>query len=360
GVTEQRRFRAERSLARTDIEALEIGARRATERLTTLQSVPSDSTGGGAFYQRRGSTWSATVGADAQRAAGFSRETAYPALTRTRAGGDWVQQGTFGQADVGRGPVRLFGGIRHQFTGQEQRFWSPSAGLSVGRGSVRGRVSAYRSFRAPTLNELYREFRVGNAVTQANDRLRAEALQGVEGGVDYAGESTRASITVFRNRLTDLITNVTVSSTPALIVRQRRNAAGALARGLEADVRRRFGNWTGELAYLYSDSRFGTGERLPQIPRHQGSGQLTYGRGGTFASAGVRSTSFQFEDDLNRFLLGGFAVAHVSVRQRLWRHVSASLAVENLLNREFVVGFSPTPLIGAPVLWRAGLRWEQR
>src|SRR5204862_2827059 len=40
--------------------------------------------------------------------------------------------------------------------------------------------AAYRSFRAPTLNELYRPFRLGNVLTLANDALRAARLVGVE------------------------------------------------------------------------------------------------------------------------------------------------------------------------------------
>src|SRR4029079_9501389 len=40
------------------------------------------------------------------------------------------------------------------------------------------RASAYRGFRAPTLNELYRPFRVGNVETLANPDLRQETLTG--------------------------------------------------------------------------------------------------------------------------------------------------------------------------------------
>ena len=58
---------------------------------------------------------------------------------------------------------------------------------------------------------------------------------------------------------------------------------------------------------MYADTRYGTGERVPQVPRHQGSGQVSYIRGGTLASIGVRSYSFQFDDDVNRFLLPGYA-----------------------------------------------------
>lgn len=40
--------------------------------------------------------------------------------------------------------------------------------------------AAYSGFRVPTLNELYRPFRVGNDVTEANPRLRPERLLGAE------------------------------------------------------------------------------------------------------------------------------------------------------------------------------------
>jgi outer membrane receptor protein involved in Fe transport len=75
-------------------------------------------------------------------------------------------------------------------------------------------------------------------------------------------------------------------------------------------------------------------------------------------SGGWRVSSFQFEDDLNRFRLPGFGVFQVAAQQKIARALSATLAMENLTNREFVVGFSPTPLIGNPRLWRIGLRWH--
>jgi outer membrane receptor for ferric coprogen and ferric-rhodotorulic acid len=48
------------------------------------------------------------------------------------------------------------------------------------------------------------------------------------------------------------------------------------------------------------------------------------------------------------------------VRQRLTKSLSGYLAVENMLDREYLVGFSPVPLIGAPRLVRVGLRWDGR
>ena len=43
--------------------------------------------------------------------------------------------------------------------------------------------SAYGGFRAPTLNELYRSFRVGDTLTLANAELEPERLWGGEAGV---------------------------------------------------------------------------------------------------------------------------------------------------------------------------------
>jgi outer membrane receptor protein involved in Fe transport len=225
---------------------------------------------------------------------------------------------------------------------------------------VRARGTFYRAFRAPTLNELYREFRVGNTVTRANDQLTPETVTGVEVGFDFTGESTRGGITLYRNSLGDLITNVTLPPQPPLIIRQRQNAAEALARGIEADLRQTWRNLRFELGYLFADSRFSNGKRIPQTPRHHGSAQLTWARGGTVVSGGLRAFSLQFEDELNSFLLPGFATLQLVASQRLSESLSLFGAIENVLDRQYVVGFSPTPLIGAPILWRIGMRWDGR
>ena len=65
-------------------------------------------------------------------------------------------------------------------------------------------------------------------------------------------------------------------------------------------------------------------------------------------------------DDLNAFRLPGYASAQFVVRQHLARSLSAEVTLENALNRQFYTAFTPTPNIGAPRLWRAGLRWDGR
>ncbi len=50
----------------------------------------------------------------------------------------------------------------------------------------------------------------------------------------------------------------------------------------------------------------------------------------------------------------------MAARQQLTHNVMATFALENALDREYAVGFSPTVLTGAPRLWRLGLRWNLR
>jgi hypothetical protein len=76
------------------------------------------------------------------------------------------------------------------------------------------------------------------------------------------------------------------------------------------------------------------------------------------ASAAVRSYSFQFDDDPNLFRLPGFATLQFVGSQRLTKSLRAEAALENALDHKIFVALTPTPNIGAPRLWRLGLRWD--
>ncbi len=331
---------------------------RNSETPTTRQRVPATATGGAGMWNHSGSGWSSLVGADFHRVEGTSNDDVLLAGFRRVAGGELLQHGYFGQINYRTGPVGLFTGARYQFADQGRRFFSPNAGAVVGRGIMRVRASVYRAFRVPTLNELYRPFRVGNVATNPNENLKPETEFGTEAGLDVTGETRKLSVTFYRADLGDIVSNVTLSVTPSLITRQRQNLGGAVARGIEAEVSQRWRGLTGTASYLFSDSRLDEGLRVPQVPLHQGSARVSYSRAQTLLSLELRAYSSQFEDDLNEFLLPGFAVVHVRWQQQLSRNVWLSASLENILNREYVVGYSPDARIGAPRQWRLGLGWE--
>jgi outer membrane cobalamin receptor len=336
-----------------------VSADRNTERLTALQHVPEEDIGGAAYWQHHGKDWHAVGGADFDGVHGISYDTSLSTGVLTKNGGTLVEHGIFAQGDYEIGPARLFAGMRHQFTGQNgETFISPNAGVSVGLKDFRLRASGYRSFRAPTLNELYRPFRVGNVQTLANPSLVPEGLVCYEAGVDWQHGGTQVNLTAFHNSLQDLIDNATLRTTPTLILRQRQNFPNALSRGFETNVSQTWRRWRAEAGYLYADTRLSSGQRIPQVPKQQGTAQLTYSADKTLISFGLRAYGLQFDDDLNQFLLPGYAAIGASAQQRITRRLSAIASVENLLDRQYLVALTPSPNTGQPRLWHVGLRWS--
>ncbi len=328
------------------------------ERLTTIQRVNSEDSGGSIVWSRPSTTWNLLMGADTHRASGLSRDTVVATGFERRPGGRLWQQGLFLQSDVAvGGRTRLYGGLRHDFTDRGNDFWSPRGGIAFQEGPRRWRASAYRSFRAPTLNEFFRQFQVGNIVTLPNAELRPETMVAVDAGMDWRLPSAVLRTTLFWQSIDDLIGNATLRSEPTPL-RQRQNFGSATGRGVEIEIQKAIGRVRLEAAYLYVDSQLDTDRWMPQTARHQGSFQLLYSSGKTLFSGGIRSYSAEFEDDLNEFVLPGFATLQLVVKRRLAGGVSALLAVENLLDRTYLVGFTPTPTIGAPRLLRVGLKWE--
>jgi outer membrane receptor protein involved in Fe transport len=95
-----------------------------------------------------------------------------------------------------------------------------------------------RSFRAPSLNELYRGFRVGNIVTEANAFLTPERSNTIEAGgsLKLFNPTTVLRASVFSTRVSDPIVSVTTSALPTLITRQRQNVGSTTSRGFESDA----------------------------------------------------------------------------------------------------------------------------
>jgi len=239
-----------------------------------------------------------------------------------------------------------------------QGTFNPRAGL-VFRASnaVTVRASAYRGFRAPSLNELYRPFRLGNVATEANPDLTEEYLLGVEGGVDiHPHRSLLVRLNGFYNSFQDPVANVTISTTPALITRQRQNLGSAIIQGFEAEAIHQLGaGWSVRGAYIFSDAVVDeTGLQIPQSPRNQGV--VGAGYDGRFQlTVDFRIVGDAYDDDLNQFLLPAFNLLDFSLRVPLSRRVEAYFAVENIADTDYVVRLTPIENLGAPRVARGGI-----
>ncbi len=232
-------------------------------------------------------------------------------------------------------------------------------------------ASVYRAFRAPTLNELYRNFRVGNVLTLANPALTGEHLTGGEAGVSQLLWQNRLTLrgNFFWSDITDPVANVTLTTTPLLITRQKENLGETEARGFELA-----GAWQVNAqvqvsaAYLFVNSIVLNnpantslqGNFLPQVPQNQFSVQANYA--GKLWAAGIQARFLgnQFDDDQNLLPLGRAFSLDAQASRKLGKRASIFFAVQNVTNDRFYYEATPVYLVGPPIFVRGGFRFELR
>ena len=249
---------------------------------------------------------------------------------------------------------------------------TPRGGVLVHLGdhfAVRG--AAYGGFRAPSLNELYRPFRVGNVLTLGNPDLGPERLVGGELGLNHTLSSKLSwRATAFWDRVNDPIANVTVSSTPSLITRQRKNLGQTRIRGVSVEADYQPAHEVRlQASYVLSDARVQEfsaapqlqGNLLPQVPRHRASLRLDYLHPEVLnLSLRGRFESSRFDDDQNRVRLASLFVADITLDRPLGDSWGAFLSVENVFDRRYPVQATPVELLGTPLTATAGLRFDLR
>jgi outer membrane receptor protein involved in Fe transport len=281
----------------------------------------------------------------------------------------------FAQATVPAGRATVGAGLRGEFwrsrradgsDSRDQRFVVPRASVAFRANEYLSLRAAYQDgHRSPTINELYRPFRVGNVLTRANAALGPERSRGWEASALVIRPWMSARAAFFWTTLDDAIVNVTLES-GSTIVRQRQNAGRIRARGLEIESDLRLGGGVAATAALAAiDSTFTHGSdlaglRVPQVPRMQASA----GFRGTWprltAAVEWRFIGRQYDDDRNAFVLDRSSVADLKAAWRAGRGFELFAAVENAFDEAQDVGRTPLRTIGLPRTLRAGLTWTRR
>jgi vitamin B12 transporter len=327
-------------------------------------------------------------GADMRQTRGETRELySYAAGDPTRrriAGGRAISGGLFAETTVDLGRLTLSGGgrvdrwriedgrllERQIATGavlrddqyQDRSGWRPTARAGAvvdAGGGLSLRSAAYLGWRLPTLNELFRPFRAGADATAANPELKPERLRGAEIGANYSRKGLTLGLTLFDNRLSDAIANVTLGSGPGVFpgvgfvgaggqYRQRRNLERIRVRGLEASAGYRRGAWSIDGGYSFADARVESigpasqldGLRPAQTPRHMLSSTLAWARDGRSLSLTVRRVGAQFEDDLNQLRLPPATTFDAFAAWPVSRRMQIIMRGENLMDRRVVAGIS--------------------
>ncbi len=327
-----------------------IPATRNSEKLTILQSVPTEALGSSVVITPDTTSWGKfLVGADWR-------------YDRANSNGQNLS-GVFLQDTISLGRrVTLLAGARadeYQNAGTHGTA-DPRLGLTVRAAEkVTVRASVYRGFRAVTLNELYRPFQVGSSVTLPNAGLRAESLWGGEVGADFYPVSwALLRVNGFWNALQDPVGTGPTSVIGGQAVQTRENIGSSTVRGAELEAQIRRGHWMGRTSYLYSESTVdATGLWLVQAARQQGSGSVVY-TGPVTITGDVRLASRQFDNSQNTVSLGGYSTFGFSIRRVLTPRVEVFAAGENMLNKQIAISHSPIEQLGTPRLIHAGAKFQ--
>jgi outer membrane receptor protein involved in Fe transport len=406
---------------------------RDTVRLTVDQRVPVTAIGGAVQWSKIVGTKNVfTAGVDLRRTDGDSEEDVYGAVTPAVPGPDGV---TLPSRLVTR---RIAGGTQRSVGAFVSNIYTPtnqlvltlsaradswtnyqghrfensvSTGLPTANNAdalpdksdtalsprvaalyhVNSRLTGWAAFnsgfRAPSLNELYRQFSIGLLVTRANDQLGPERLLGGEAGVNVAlAQNLTARATWFDNRVKNPVSNITIGTN----LQQRQNLGRTRIHGVQSDVEYRFTTMLRVTAgYIYNQAKVTdggvenadlVGKYLAQVPVHRGSFQVSY-TNPKYVNLAIAAqfAGLQYNDDQNQQSipgptqvaagyddialagLPGYATWDATASRNFGRNLQVFFGVQNLTDAVYFVQTNPSTT-GTPRLFNGGvrIRWSGR
>ncbi len=232
-------------------------------------------------------------------------------------------------------------------------------------------ANAFRAFRGPTMNELYRTGQVGQQTTLANNSLLAERATGFEFGGEWASRMASLRATYFWTEVNRPISAVELSQTATTQLLQRQNLGQIRSRGLmlEAQTARwhSFDTTFGYQLAVATVTAFNssspaqanlTGNWIPEVPRESVTATANYAAPRVANLHLIASyTGHTYDDAANQFLLHPYARFDLSADRQLTHGLSLYASAQNLLNRTIDAGRTPILTLAAPRLVQAGLRY---
>lgn len=271
--------------------------------------------------------------------------------------------------------------------------WQPSKAWRI-------HANAQQSFRRPTLNELYRPFRQGSNVVEANPELKTERANSAEIGAEwtllhqgqaevYTGRGKKRvptkeplitlAATAFWNDLRNAVSNVTLAHGPGTFPifgplpagttgRQRLNLDRTEVRGAELSATWRAASalsWTAAFQYDDAFVRRATvapalvGKRVAEVPTHSATLSATWrSPAGLVLTPRLRWIGRQWDDDENTLRLGEAVIVDCGVSRSLTKHLELFVDAENLGNTRVETARSADGVfnVGTPRFVFGGLR----
>jgi outer membrane cobalamin receptor len=205
--------------------------------------------------------------------------------------------------------------------------------------SVSLKASSGKSYRAPTLNDLYWP---NDGFSEGNPNLKPETGYSGDLGLSAATERLEVNAFAFVRYVQDGIQWTETS--PSFY--QPTNVGEALFPGAEADVDFQpikglhlSGSYTFQYSFVLKGASasytFADDKRAVYTPVHSASAAVRYDNGRTRLGADARFVGKRFIDEANATSLPAYAVVDAEARQQLTPALALSLAGKNLLNQAY-------------------------
>ena len=230
--------------------------------------------------------------------------------------------------------------------------------------------SAFRAYRAPTENELYRTGQVGQTTTLPNADLHSERATGWETGIILSphGYLPALRASYFWTEVNRPITALTTVTTPTAITNMRENLGQIRSRGVSIDADVHPFHWltaTGGYQFAnatvtqYKQQPYLVGLWIPQVAHNVGTAQIQAAKPklGLLRLEG-RVSGHQFDDDQNKFHLSGYFQMDGYISHTFSHGLEAYADGQNLLDRTIQAGRTPTLTLATPRIGTIGIRWR--
>ncbi len=182
------------------------------------------------------------------------------------------------QEDIQMGILNIVAGIRGSYHSNYGFNAAPKISLLLKHGPLNFRASTGTGFRSPSLKELYMNFdHFGEWYIIGNTQLKPESSRYISGSVEFLKPWNNSSVTVYRNSLTDMITDRWLTDSVQL-TRQYQNIASASVFGIDVLSKQKlFGGLWISTGYSFVNSYDDqTGLQLYGTTKHSGNISLDY------------------------------------------------------------------------------------
>jgi vitamin B12 transporter len=204
------------------------------------------------------------------------------------------------------------------------------------------RVSAsYGSaFKAPTFNDLY--FPDFFGFPTSNPNLKPERSDNVELSLRYQADATSASVTMYQNKVRNLIALDPITFVPF-------NLNKADLKGLTLAANHRIGNWgLGGSVDIQSPKDDATDNLLQRRANRHGKLDMSYDLADWRFGAELIASSKRYEDIANTKPMAGYSLLNLTAQYRINPDWSVQARANNVLDKDYTLAINSSSLGNFP------------